>query len=312
MEIRQKPVIARILRIIVGCVFVFSAISKYVSIESFDIYLFEHQLFNYNIGATLSRLLISAEFLIGIFLIADIRKRETYFLTWLMLIGFTIYLLFQPLLFDLSEDDCHCFGNWIHFNRWESIGKNLLLCLILIPARSGKSERKRWHLWAVPSIAAVVTIAFMLINPPDYIFRKIYGDKGKTDTKLYETAIRNSGAEAEFRQGRQLVCFYSPHCKHCKNAATKINLMARFHQWDLTQIRCVFWKSDKSEEEIQAFFQENNLEPLEYTTLPVDTFLNIIDGKLPTVLFSDNGKIVRSINYIQIDEKEMDAFVKGK
>ena len=37
MEIRRKPVIARILRIIVGCVFVFSAISKYVYIESFDI-----------------------------------------------------------------------------------------------------------------------------------------------------------------------------------------------------------------------------------------------------------------------------------
>ena len=313
MDIRsRKPCLPCILRILVGCVFVLSAVSKYVSIDAFDLYLFEHHLFGYNLTGTLSRLLIGVECLLGLFLIIGIRIRETYWLTLLMLAGFTLYLLLQPLLFNLSEDDCHCFGNWIHFNRWQSIGKNAVLVLLLLPARPKGNRPQPWHRWAAPLIAALCILGFLLINPPDYLYRKWHGETGKVDTELYYTALKNSERESDFQEGRQLVCFYSTGCRHCRNAATKMDLMKRFHQWEATTIRCIFWQSDRSETEIADFFEKNHLEPIPYTTLPVDTFLHIIEGKMPTILFSDNGKIVRAVNYIQMDEKEMNRFLKGK
>lgn len=313
MDIRfRKPCAAYVLRIAVGCMFVLSAVAKYVSIDSFDLYVFEHHLFSYNAGCTLTRLLIAVECVTGICLIADIRAKGSYLVAAGMLLGFTAYLLLQPLLFELSEDDCHCFGKLIRFNRWESIGKNILLLGLLAPAWPKAYKPAGWNRWALPILAFLSVTAFLCINPPDHIYRQLYGDKGKVDTELYAEALENTGRQEEFTQGRQLVCFFSTACGHCRNAAEKLSLMARFHGWDESQLRCIFWRTDKAEEEVGTFYRENHVIPLTYTTFTVDTFLNVIDGRMPTILFSDNGKIVRSVNYIQMDENEMDAFLNGK
>lgn len=313
MDIRlRKPCTAYILRIIVGCVFVLSAVAKYVSIDSFDLYFFEHHIFSYNVGCTLTRLLIAVECLTGICLIAGIRAKESCLLAGLMLIGFTGYLLLQPLLFDLSEDDCHCFGELIHFNRWESIGKNILLLGLMVPAWPKNYKPARWNRWALPVLAFLAVASFLLINPPDYIYRQLYGEKGRIDTELYAEALENTGKQEEFTQGRQLVCFFSTGCGHCRRAAEKLSLMARFHGWDESRLRCIFWRTENYEEEVSAFYRENNVIPMTYTTFAIDTFLNVIDGRMPSILFSEDGKIVRSVNYIEMDENEMDAFLNGK
>ncbi|MBP5396734.1 MAG: DoxX family membrane protein [Bacteroidales bacterium] len=313
MDTRQlRPKAACILRILVGCVFLLSSVSKYLSIDAFDIYLFEHHIFSFNLGSTLSRLLISVEALLGLFLILGIRMRETCMLTWLMLAGFTLYLLFQPLLFNLAEDDCHCFGNWIHLNRWQSIGKNIVLMLMLLPVRPQKRAMHKWQRIAAPVAVAIAVPAFLLVNPPDYIYRQLYGEQGKTDAELYAAVLDNNGWGEGFRQGRQLVCFFSTGCGHCKKAAGKLELMRRFHGWNDGQLRCVFWKTGNEDSEVAAFHRETGLAPLEYATLPPDTFLSIVNGTMPTVLFTENGKIIRSADYVQMDENEMDAFLKGK
>jgi len=229
-----------------------------------------------------------------------------------MLSGFTLYLLLQPMLFDLSEDDCHCFGNWIHLNRWQSIGKNIVLMLMLIPVHPKTETAHKWQRIAA-TVAVVAAIpAFMLVNPPDYIYRKLYGEQGKTDAGLYTAALESNIWGNDFRNGKQLVCFFSTGCGHCKKAAGKLELMRRFHNWDPEQLRCLFWKSDNAEPEIASFFKETGLAQLGYATLSADTFLRIVDGKMPTVLFTENGKIIRAANYVQMDEKEMDDFLKKK
>lgn len=313
MDIRlRKPCIAYILRIAVGCVFVLSAVAKYVSIDSFDLYFFEHHLFSYNVGSTLTRLLIAVECLTGVCLIANIRAKESYLLAGLMLVGFTAYLLVQPLLFQLSEDDCHCFGKLIRFNRWQSIAKNVVLLGLMIPAWPRGYKVRKWHNRVLPVLGIIAVAAFLCINPPDYIYRQVYGDKGKIDTELYAEALKNTGQQEAFSQGRQLICFFSTACGHCRNAAGKLSLMARFHGWDESQLRCIFWRTDNVEEEVSAFYRDNHVIPMTYTTMTIDTFLNVVDGRMPTILFSEDGNIVRSVNYIQMDENEMDAFLNGK
>lgn len=289
-----------------------SGISKYLSIDAFDIYLFEHQIFNFNIGSTFSRLLIAVECSLGLFLIAGIRLRETRMLAWVMLGGFTLYLLFQPMLFDLTEDDCHCFGNWIHLNRQQSIVKNIILIIMLIPSIPQRTLRKKWQRWAAWIIVLTAFPAFLLANPPDYLYRKMYGEQGKTDAGLYATTLEANEWGDSFQQGRQLVCFFSTSCRHCKNAANKLELMRRFHGWKEEQLRCIFWKTGNEDSEAAAFYQKTGLVPLEYAALSIDTFLSIVDGKMPTVLFTENGKIIRSADYVQMDENEMDAFLKGE
>ena len=306
----RKTLLPRALCIGVGCVFVFSAIAKYVAIDRFDLYLFEHRIGSYFLVSTFSRLLIALECLLGIFLIGNIRTRATLRLCALLLLGFTVYLLLQPSMFELAEDDCHCMGDWVHLSRKQSIAKNILLLLMLFPARKEVSVRKSWHTWAEPALLLGLTAAFFCINPPDYLYTRLYAASGKADTACYTQALKQNGCLADFSEGRKFICFYSPKCAHCRNAAVKMDLMARFHQWDAENLRCVFLKSGQGEAEIQDFFEKNHLKPLAYTVFSADTFLQTTHGKLPCLFFSDNGRIVRSINHVQMDEKAMDDFIK--
>jgi len=66
----------------------------------------------------------------------------------------------------------------------------------------------------------------------------------------------------------------------------------------------VFW-SGSPDTVLHNFFSEQKIPLLEYTTFRVDTFLNITDGHMPVILFSDNGTIVGRTNYITLNEKEV-------
>ena len=84
----NNKVVSHDFRILIGCVFITSAILKYLAIDVFDLYIYEHNLFNLAITSTLTRLLIAAEFALGVFLIGNITIRFTYILTYIFLIGF--------------------------------------------------------------------------------------------------------------------------------------------------------------------------------------------------------------------------------
>ena len=99
MKIHNKHV-SIVLRILVGAVFITSALLKYVSIDIFDLYIFDHNLFSVSITETLSRLLITAELVLGLLLIFNIHARLAYYSVVAFLAAFTLYLFLLPLLFD--------------------------------------------------------------------------------------------------------------------------------------------------------------------------------------------------------------------
>ena len=106
------------MRILVGLVFIASAILKYLSIDEFDLYIYDHNLFSISVTETLTRLLITAECLLGIMLMFNILARFVYYTTLTFLIGFTMYLFLLPYLFNVDITNCYCFGDSMVFSRW--------------------------------------------------------------------------------------------------------------------------------------------------------------------------------------------------
>ena len=60
---------------------------------------------------------------------------------------------------------------------------------------------------------------------------------------------------------------------------------------------------------MEKFFKTTRTTPLEYTTFTVDTFLNITNGQMPVILFTENGEIKQSYQYISIDEQKIKEFL---
>ena len=125
-----------------------SALLKYLSIETFDLYIYEHHLFGYQLTEIFSRLLVAAEFCLGVMLLAGIFPRLTKWTVFCFLAGFTIYLWLMPYLFQVDMANCHCFGEKLPFTRNQSIVKNLLLMALLLPLSTQRGclcrHLKRW------------------------------------------------------------------------------------------------------------------------------------------------------------------------
>jgi len=308
MKIHNKY-ISTILRIIIGLVFVASAILKYISVDIFDLYIFEHNLFSAPVTETLTRVLIAAELALGILLIVNIHARLVYYSILFFLAGFTLYLLLLPLFFDVDMTNCHCFGSAIVLSRWESISKNLILLFLLIFVSPKFSIYKKWHTWAMIALGVVAFAVIMVINTPNYLYTIIYKDNIPVNIPVYESALLNSGKESAFTNGKQIICLYSTKCIYCKRTALKLHLILKNNQLPEDQVKAIFW-SGTPDSVIQNFFSEQKIPELEYTTFRVDSFLNITSGSMPVLLFSDHGTIVQKANYISLNEKEVVGFLK--
>lgn len=304
----NNKVISIIIRILIGCVFLTSAILKYMSIEVFDLYIYEHNLFNLAITSTLTRLLIAAEFSLGIFLITNTFIRFTYISTYVFLIAFTIYLILQPCLFNVSLENCYCFGDKIILNHWQSILKNIVLMILLWFTNVKFYNRKKYELPLFIVVGFVSVASFMLINAPDYLYSKMFHSEVRIDQEVYKNALQNTDKFASFTTGKQLICMYSHKCKYCKNSAIKIDKIRKRNHLSSENIKCIFWEKADSTG-VNDFFVNNNIHKLEYTKFPVQDFLKTTKGQMPVILFSENGKIVKSITYVGISEKDLIDFL---
>ena len=309
MKLIQNKYVSHSVRILIGCVFIASAVLKYIAIDVFDLYIYEHALFNLNLTATLTRLLIAAECALGILLITNIYIRFTYIITFLFLIGFTIYLVLQPFLFDVSLENCYCFGDKIVLNHTQSIVKNIILMLFLLLININFYKKKSYEFWIFILIACASMFGFMLISAPDYLYSKIHDTEVRIDVPLFDTALKSTGRYEDFIHGRKIVCMYSDKCKYCKKSASKLDKIMKQNQIDESYMKCVFWNLSDSTH-IHAFYKDNRIEPIDYVIFPVDTFLTITKGKMPLILFLEEGCVKKSVNYTGISEKEIKKFLQ--
>ncbi len=309
--LNKNKYLSHTIRIFIGCVFIASAILKYISIDAFDVYIYEHQLFNFAITATLTRLLIATEFVLGVLLIANLCIRFTYVVTFLFLIGFTLYLCLQPLLFDVDINNCYCFGDKIMLNHIQSIIKNLVLMGLLLLVNIRFYHKRKYELAVFIVLTLSASTAFMLIDAPDYIYKKIFRTEVRINTNIYEKALHKTTKYDTFSSGYQLICLYSTKCKYCKIAAEKIDRIIKQNQLAPSHVKCIFWESSDSTE-IKHFFSENKLVPLDYALFSIGEFLAITNGKMPVILFSDKGNIIRSVNYTGFSEKDITDFLRQK
>ena len=305
----MPKILSTILRILVGLAFVTSGLLKYISIDVFDLYVFEHQLFSVSVTETITRLLITVELVLGILLVCNIHTRLAYYGVLFLLMGFTLYLFLLPSLFDVDISNCHCFGTAIVLSRGESIAKNLILLFCLAFFSPKFYIYKKWHTGVMLALSAVTLIVIMVINAPNYLYTMVHKDKIQVNIPVYESALQNSGKKTEFTDGKQIICLYSAGCRFCKHAALKLHLIMKHHQLQEKDVKAIFW-SGTPDSLIYNFFSDQKIPILEYTTFRIDTFLNITSGSMPVLLFSNNGTITQKANYISLKENDVVEFFK--
>lgn len=306
----NKSLIGTIFRIFIGLVFILSAVLKLLSIEAVDLFFFDHKLLPWVLTTFASRFLIGLETIIGLMLIFGIYHKLTKILTFSTLIMFTIYVILKPFFFDVTNENCYCFGDKIQFSDLQTIIKNIILIILALTLSWAKSWKSKFQKYILIGIIFITLGAIFTVKPPDFIQAKIYKHSVYIRPEVFEYVKGlDQVKKLNIDKGRKVVCWYSTGCKYCKRAAKKIDVIIDRHNLNKDSFVEIFGGKEKP---LNEFYKESGTETLKYTFIPVIPFINTTHGNMPVIFLLEEGKIVKVFKLTTIDEEYIVYFLKNK
>lgn len=296
-----------ILRLLIGVVFIASAVLKLLSIDHFEIYIYSFGIFNFFLTSVLSRLLITFEFLLGVLLICKIFYQKTWWLTMFTMIGFTLFLVYTAIF--RNDANCHCFGSFIEINPVESIFKNLAIIGLMLFVRKQKEWNFKYKKWMIASFLTLGLVSTFVFFPPDALYNKIYKPKSKVNPAVFEYIVNDSAKVGlSEMEGKHILAFYISGCKYCRMSMQKVDNIFKRNNINSEKFVAIVAGGVK---EMESFKKETQSSKYKmYTHKNAVQFLNAVYGSFPTIIYMDGDRVVKVINYRGIDEKEMADFLK--
>ncbi len=153
-------------RFIVGITFIFSSIVKGVDplgtmykIEDYMIAFGWDSLIS--IALPMAFLVVLIEFLIGVFLLFNIRSKITAWAVLIVMSGFTLLTLNDAIFNPVS--DCGCFGDAVKLTNWETFFKNVGLMVFTLIIFFTRKQSRMFFNFEVQNILGLVFGAFFLL-----------------------------------------------------------------------------------------------------------------------------------------------------
>ena len=148
---KVKAILPIVLKILLGLVFIFSAVVKIID--------------SLNFSFLVARVAIIVELVLGIGLVSNCFHKLMWWGSMAMLAVYTLFLTYALVLG--RTDNCHCFGDIIEFNPWQSIVKNLVLMLLFLLVYRVKEFRFNGRWLALIGVTLAVSVAVFVVSPPD-------------------------------------------------------------------------------------------------------------------------------------------------
>ena len=292
------------MKILLGLVFIISAVLKLLEIDHFELYIYSFHVFSLNFSFLAARAAIIAELVLGIGLIANYLHKLMWWGSVAMLLGYS-FILVCAIYFGRT-DNCHCFGDFFQLTPKQSLIKNavLLAFFFIIYDMEGWETSFRWLLLSFSIIVA--TTGVFLISPPDNYAD--YSDEHHLQVELFNEMIDQSPLDKlNLRNGKQIVCFFSSGCEYCEMAAQKISLIQRHNGFHAGRVSYVFMGS---KEGIAKFYKQSG--SVRYKTLlfnDMSSLIKVVNGDFPVVVLLQDGQVVREYGFRNINEEEIKEFM---
>lgn len=298
-----------ILRLLTGLLFIFSAYVKLFPIELTEVAIVETGIIGWGLAPIAARLLVGFELFLGLMLITGLYPRFFLRLSLLTLIVFTIYLLFI-LIFQGNNTNCNCFGLMYAMTPVQSIIKNsILICILLLIIFFRKSSKKQWK-FRLPAIilVAVVSLTFVFISSPFIIGTNKAAQNELNYSMDFSLIYDDPDADqpsVDLTEGKQIIVFLSSSCPHCIVAGYKFHVMKKRNK-----SLPVYFFINGDEQDIMDFHFKTKSDNILYSTIQARTLIAMAGTRLPAIFWLDDGVVVNNQNYFEIDEKEINEWLK--
>lgn len=307
----MKKTILIILTSLLGVVFLFSGYTKLFPIEPFQFNFIAIGIANWNTAPILARLIISAEFFLGIHLLFNFRTQFILKIVIGVLALFTIFLFYQ-IITEGNQGNCGCFGEWLHMTPLQSIAKNIAMiavaAFLIYFKHTIHWKIKSAYSFLLVSISIAVTL---VLNPFDYNASQILKEEITnlplpTDT-LYHSPNAHPKPSVDLKRGKYIVCFLSLRCEHCVDAAFKMNILKS--ELPETPFYFIYGGVKK---DLAYFQQRSKYKDIPFTLFEDNYFFNMCGGQFPSIYFCEDGLIKRKENIYTLNVKDINSWLQSK
>lgn len=301
---RAKPlrIAALVLKMMLGVLFLVSAIAKFLGMDQFEVYVYSFGFFPLSTCFLLARLIVGCEMLLGIGLLANLCSRLVNTATIIALTLFTLFLGYVVLIG--RTDSCQCFGQLVNIDPVQSIIKNAILLTLMLPVLKVQSWpwQPRWWMWVLVCAAPFAYI-FIRSAPDNWLYpseEEIYNHE-KLDSALMPEGFMG---EMRLNEGRKIVAFLTPGCQFCKLADKKISTMCQRDDFDA---EAVVYLTPAGDSVFDAMDTVHFSRPSH--NISTSDYLGITYGQRPMVFLLDNGKVSATCHYRNIFESDFVKFL---
>ena len=173
--------LVKIGRLFLSILFVFSGVSKLISLPFFDglvaelligkdYYDYPDALFYTQV---LTRVIIASELLLGAAVLQEVLfKKMVLPIIQGMLLLFTVHLFYEGFRHEngFIDGNCGCFGDVLPMNNLESIIKNVFAMLVGFYVWKNHKDHRLFHFksWVMPVVLGIVTLVTLWLTIKDY------------------------------------------------------------------------------------------------------------------------------------------------
>ena len=293
-----------VLKVLLGLVFIVSAVLKVLDMDSFEIYIYSYHFFSLNASFIVARLAIILELVLGIGLVSHTLHKLYWWGSMAMLGGYTLLLIYALTLG--RTDSCHCFGDVLQLDPKQSLIKNgvLMLLFLLIYRMESWKTPFRWLILILSVMAA--SIGVFVASPPDNMTSD-YDPEQNLQVELFDAMLDTEPLEAlNLREGKQVVCFFSTSCEYCQLAAHKLSLMQQFYGFPPERITYLFMGNEES---VAGFYEQSESALYRDLLYPdMSRLVKVVNGNFPVVVLMEDGIVIREYGLRNMKEEEVKSF----
>tara|TARA_X000001036_G_scaffold103910_1_gene97137 strand:+ start:8426 stop:9292 length:867 start_codon:yes stop_codon:yes gene_type:complete len=269
-------IVSKILQLLLGITFLFSAYTKAVGPGFFEITLMDQGIAPDRIIASyLARFFIGLEFALGFLMLLPFYVKRLMQFTFFLLGGFTLHLIYLWSIGD--TDNCGCFGEMISMTPEQSIIKNMImLAIAFVVFRLAQTKKIKIIIPIVFSAATIISMWIILPIPN----HKEFPFESFTH---FETRGR-----VDLSSGENLVAIFNLDCEHCQQAATELGELKR-NQENFPELYVLYFQEGSTTvEDFESITQSS----FPYDLIEVNTFFDLIGDSPPRVYHLKDGKVL--------------------
>ena len=293
------------LKVLLGLVFIVSAVLKVFDMDRFEIYVYSFHFFSLNFSFIAARFVVVFELVFSIGLISHTLHKMYWWGSMAMLAGYTI-LLFYALHVGRT-DSCHCFGEFLQLDPKQSLIKNGVLMVLLLSIFKMESRETPFR-WLILCLAVMAsTIGVFVASPPDN-YSSNFDPEHNLQLELFNEMLDKAPMDSlNLREDKQIICFFSTSCEYCQMAARKLSLMQQFFGFPKEKVTFLFMGN---EEGVAKFYELSELTHYrDVLYRDVAQMLKTVNGNLPTLVFLEDGEVVHEYGFRNMNEAEIKAFM---